>query len=251
MSRPRVAAVSYINTKPLIYGLEQHADLHLDVPSRLIDGLVAGEIDVALLPVADIPTLPGAQLLNLAGICCEGDTLTVRIYSDRPLHQITTLLCDTDSHTSVQLARVILRENYGTNVELKLIPKDMALNDLRAPFLLIGDKVISNAPSDEIYPHQADLGLEWNLLTHLPFVFAAWTARPGYDWSGLAPILRDCLANGLNHIDEIVAVHAPPRHWPLDIAKKYLTHYLHYPLSARHLQAINLFWAKAGLLPRA
>ena len=52
----RVGAVTYLNTKPLIYELEvlaPNAELILDVPSRLADQLAAGELDVALIPVIE------------------------------------------------------------------------------------------------------------------------------------------------------------------------------------------------------
>jgi DNA-binding transcriptional LysR family regulator len=49
----RLGAVSYLNTRPLVYGLEQgHPDIDLafDLPSRLADQLACGQLDVALIP---------------------------------------------------------------------------------------------------------------------------------------------------------------------------------------------------------
>ena len=43
----KVGAVSYLNTKPLIFGFTQHvpdSELLLDVPSRLADRLAAGDL---------------------------------------------------------------------------------------------------------------------------------------------------------------------------------------------------------------
>ena len=52
----RLGSVSYLNAKPLIYGLERDAgiNLALDVPSRLLDDLRQERFDVALLPVIDL-----------------------------------------------------------------------------------------------------------------------------------------------------------------------------------------------------
>lgn len=250
--RPRVAAVSFLNTKPLIEGLERDVDLYLDVPSRLITGLRDGSFDVALLPVADIPTLPGATIIANAGgthgggIACEGPTLTVRIFSDRPLASITTLLCDTDSHTSVNLARVILRERYGVTPHLRPLPRNAAPD---GPCLLIGDKVISAPPPEPLRAFEADLGAEWHALTGLPFVFAAWTARPGFDATPVAPLLSAALTSGLARLPQLAAEYAPPRHWPVDTALSYFANVLRYPLADRELQAVRLFWLKAGLTP--
>src|SRR3954462_13342611 len=89
----RIGSVSFLNAKPLIYGLERAADLELglDVPSRLLDDLRAGRFDVALLPVIDYQRMPGLKLLTCGGIGCDGPTLTVRVFSDVPVGQIRTL----------------------------------------------------------------------------------------------------------------------------------------------------------------
>jgi len=49
----RIGAVSYLNTKPLVYGLAELAPQHellFDLPSRLADDLAAGRLDLALIP---------------------------------------------------------------------------------------------------------------------------------------------------------------------------------------------------------
>jgi chorismate dehydratase len=105
--------VSFLNAKPLIYGLEEASgvELKLDVPSRLLDGLLQARFDVALLPVIDYQRLPGLKLLTSGGIGCDGPALTVKIFSPVPIEKIATLGCDTESHTSVALARIVLTDN--------------------------------------------------------------------------------------------------------------------------------------------
>ena len=73
--------MSYLNAKPLIYGLDDDAevDLTLAVPAKLIDGLRDRRFDVALLPIIDYQRLPGLHVLGSGGIGCDGPTLTVRI----------------------------------------------------------------------------------------------------------------------------------------------------------------------------
>src|SRR2546423_1541037 len=101
----RIGSVSFLNAKPLIYGLEEapDLDLKLEVPSRLLAGLRDGRFDIALLPVIDYQHLENLCLVPSGGIGCDGSTLTVRIFSKKPIEQIQTLACDTDSHTSVAL----------------------------------------------------------------------------------------------------------------------------------------------------
>src|SRR5439155_6836135 len=111
----QIGSVSYLNAKPLIHGLEEFPDLRLilDVPSRLLPGLRDERFDIALLPVIDYQRLDNLNIVPSGGIGCDGPTLTVRIFSRVPIEQIKTLACDTDSHTSVALARIILAEQFG------------------------------------------------------------------------------------------------------------------------------------------
>src|SRR6266511_2056952 len=95
----RVAAVSYLNARPLIQGLDTNPEieLSLDVPAKLLDGLRSGASDVALLPVIDYQRLDGLTVVPAGGIGSDGPTLTVRIFSRVPIAQIRSLACDPDS----------------------------------------------------------------------------------------------------------------------------------------------------------
>jgi len=265
----RLASVSYLNAKPLIWGLERdHAiELQLAVPSRLLGLLETGAADVALLPVADLLNRPKLRIIPAGAIGCDGKTLTVRVFSHVPIGQVRSMLCDPDSHTSVALARVILAERYGATPELKSasdLPgstqnpaSEMSITgdsgrpvsgSLRSAseeiqaILLIGDKVICEPPAG--YAYEIDLGEEWKNHTGLPFVFAAWTVRPGAAVDGLGEILEATKRAGRNHIDDIIAKYAVPRGWPADVARRYLTEHLKYDIGPREMEAISLFHHK-------
>jgi len=239
----RVGSVSYLNAKPLIDGLDRDPDLRLslDVPSRLLDGLKTGALDVALLPVIDYQRLPGLRVIPAGGIGCDGATLTVRIFSRVPVSQIRTLACDTDSHTSVALARIILCEQFHVTPELTSFDTYHATQPDTDAQLLIGDKVVVAEPSRDIFPFQVDLGQAWKELTGLPFVFAVWTARPGVELRDLPLKLRQARQRGLQRIESIVRTHAVPRGWPLELARTYLLEHLKFHIEAPQLQAIRRF----------
>lgn len=248
----RIGSVSFLNAKPLIYGLEEAAglDLKLDVPSRLLDGLLEHRFDVALLPVIDYQRMAGLRFLTSGGIACDGHTLTVRIFSPVPINQIATLACDTDSHTSVALARILLGEMHG--VRPAFIPLDEAAHDPYCARLLIGDKVVCEEP--ENLPHQLDLGHAWKTHTGLPFVFAAWMARPGVPLGNLPARLEQSKRDGLANVDAIIDRFAVPRGWPVQTARDYLTQFLQFDITPRHLEAVRLFHKLAfdyGLFPHA
>ncbi len=111
----RIASVSYLNSKPLIEGLDAKPDveLMLEVPSELLACLREGRADVALLPVIDYQRMEGLTIIPAGGIGSDGPTLTVRLFSRVPFEQIQSLACDPDSHTSVALARIVLARRYG------------------------------------------------------------------------------------------------------------------------------------------
>ena len=241
-----VGCVSYLNAKPLIYGFEKSCDakLRLEVPSKLLDGIVKKEYDVALLPVIDYQRAPGLCLLPVGGIGCDGPTLTVRIFSKVPIEQIRILKCDTDSHTSVALARVILAELHGLEpkcVDCRFGPTNESekSDDDHVARLLIGDKVVCDEPRG--FPYQLDLGAGWKQLTGLPFVFAIWTARQGVDLLDLPQQLNACRQQGLLHLDEIIAEHATSLGWPTDLAKQYLGSYLKFEIGELQIKAIARF----------
>jgi chorismate dehydratase len=250
----RVGSVSFLNAKPLIYGLESDPSvkLSLDVPSRLLDGLVDERYDVALLPVIDFQRLPGLRLVPSGGIGCDGPTLTVRIFSPVALEQIRTLACDTDSHTSVALAQIVLARLYNIRPAVVDLAAGAMTGGGGTAMLLIGDKVVCEEPGG--LPHQLDLGDAWKRLTGLPFVFAAWIARETVDLGDLPERLELAKRDGLAHLEEIIQRYAVPRGWPADVAHRYLAEYLKFDVGAEHVRAIRLFHQYAseeGLIDHA
>lgn len=248
----RIGSVSYLNAKPLIYGLESADNIHLtlDVPAKLIDGLRSQIFDVALLPIIDVQRLADLRVLTSGGIGCNGPTLTVRIFSRVPVEEISLLACDTHSHSSVALARVLLAEAHGRHPEFCSFDHRHHSGNPQA-ILLIGDKVVCEEPAG--FPHQVDLGEAWKKLTGLPFVFAAWVARGGVELGDLPDQLRESKRQGMAHLPEIIERDALPRGWPADLAMRYMTEYLKYDIGPDQLRAIRLFHelaAKHGMIER-
>lgn len=245
----RVGSVSFLNAKPLIHGLESadHVKLSLAVPSKLLEGLKSAALDIALLPVIDYQRMEGLCIVPSGGIGCDGETLTVRIFSKCPMTEIKTLACDPDSHTSVALARVIFAEQYGMSPRFV----DWTRHEEQPcdAKLLIGDKVVCEEPPG--FEHQIDLGSAWKALTGLPFVFAVWTARKGIDLGDLPEQLEQAKQAGLASVSEIVQRYAVAKGWPAGLALQYLTVYLKFDVGAKQLEAIEKFHqlaAKHGMI---
>src|SRR3990170_2355620 len=182
----RLGVVSFLNAKPLIEGLDADGTVELvhDVPSRLAELLDAGTVDAALVPVIDLAQPHRDwQIVSDACIGCDGETLTVRVFSRVGPEFIRRLHVDGDSHTSVALATILWRELYGRRLDILPFTGRETVDECEA-VLLIGDKVVNNTLVE--YDTQTDLGSAWRSLTTLPFVFAVWAAPRGVNVTDLA-----------------------------------------------------------------
>jgi chorismate dehydratase len=258
-----LGVVSYLNTLPLIDGLDVLADVNLrqSVPSLLLDELVAGRVDLALCSSIDYQRSPDPLVIVPVGMLgCDGPTLTVRLFSSVPIDRISTVHCDTDSHTSVALMRILLDEVHGLAPEL--IDYDArehvaANRPVHWPetMLLIGDKVVTDATPAVRYPYQLDLGAEWTTRYGLPFVFATWMARRDADPERVrtaAAILDHQRRHNIERLDGIIAREAEPRSWPRDLASTYLKERLCFDFDERAADALDRFFDRAdecGLIP--
>ncbi|MCA9290740.1 MAG: menaquinone biosynthesis protein [Phycisphaerales bacterium] len=252
----RLGIVSFLNTLPLVDGLEGLEGLHLrsSVPSLLIDHLLADEVDVALCSSIDVLRSPDPLVVLPCGMLgCDGPTLTVRLYAKGPIEAIERVYCDTDSHTSVALLRILLREVHGIAPEFidynarEHVAEHRPL-DWPEAMLLIGDKVVTDSPPAVRYPHQMDLGAAWREHTGLPFVFAIWMARASTD----APTLRRATLvldrqrrHNRERIDRMVVDREIGRRWPDDLARRYLHDFLRYDFDDRARAGLAAFHAKA------
>lgn len=254
MHRPAIGCVKFLNARPLIDGLIDHdaVDVRFDVPSGLLADLEAGAVDLALCPIIDYQRSERAlSIVPVGGICCHGPTLTVRLFSRVPLERVVEVEADADSHTSVALARVILARRYGVRPRvIAFDPARLAGEPQRLPqtVLLIGDKVVTDTPPSDDYPHQLDLGEAWAAWTGLPFVFATWMARRGAAVDDAARLLDAQRRRNAGRIDAIVATHAGPLGWPEALARQYLGDMLHYAIGPDELAAAQRFWAEAAAL---
>ena len=259
--RHRIGIVSYLNARPLVEGLEEEVSVELvpDLPASLLDRLLAGEVEVALLPAIDHQTSPEELAVIPAGaIGSDGETLTVRVFSQVPLERLEEIHVDGDSHTSVALLRLLFSRRFRRRPRIRSVHMPRRASDwngLGVPppaVLMIGDKVVAAAPPPSLYPHQLDLGRAWKELTGLPFVFALWMARPGTGLGGLPELLAATLDRNLGRIGAIAARHAAPAGWPEELAQRYLGEILTYRAGPRELEAVQLFWRMAheeGLTP--
>ena len=238
----KVGAVSYLNTKPLIYGFEQgmmadEIDLVIDYPANVAKLLVENKIDIGLIPVAAIPLLREHYIISDYCIGCDGEVASVCLFSQVPINEIETILLDYQSKTSVALLQLLLNEHW--KIEPTLIESSADYEkDIKGTTagLVIGDRAFKQRL---ISPYIYDLGLAWKEMTGLPFVFAAWVSNKEIDADFVEQFNR---ANkyGLERLEEVVEKNTSP-HFDL---RSYYTKNIEFELSLLKLKSVKLFIEK-------
>lgn len=70
MQKIKISAVSYTNTFPFIYGINQspdlleQIDLSLDIPAVCASKLIENNVDIGLVPVAALLEIPNYRLIS-------------------------------------------------------------------------------------------------------------------------------------------------------------------------------------------
>lgn len=241
MSKIRITAVSYLNTKPLLFGLvksglSEKIDLQLDIPSECARKLKAGEVDLGLVPVAIIPEIPQARIISDYCIGTEGAVKTVGIFSERPLEELKTLYLDFHSRTSIELGQYLLKEYW--EVSPTLIPATPGFEELikgDTGGIIIGDRAITYA---DRFPYFYDFGQAWMDHTGLPFVFAAWVSSKDLPADFLIA-LNQAFALGLEELPQLMYLLPSPK--PGFDLQKYYTKNISYHLDAPKRTALDMF----------
>src|SRR5262245_14487447 len=244
MPRPiRVGAVSYLNTKPLIEGLETfapHAQLILDVPSRLADRLAASDLDVALIPVVEYFRAGNYSIVPGVSIASRGPVLSVTLFSRVPWPEIRSVAMDEGSRTSVALTRVLLEKRHGIRPRIEQLPLGVAADDMTTDaVLLIGDRAMKACLPG--FTHFYDLGQELFDWTGLPFVYAVWAVLEGVELRGVARALCKCRDHGLAQVGKIAEREAKCLGLDAGFCRRYLSNILCFDLGPREIAGLRRF----------
>ena len=240
MSRPRIGAVSFLNTRPLVHGLQGGAEyaLSFDTPSALAEKLRLGEIDVGLIPVVEHLRGIGETFVPGIGIASDGPVRTVKLFSRVAPESLQNVAVDGRSRTSIALLRILLSERYGVTPDFYSFRADLpAMLRAHEAALLIGDTAFADSGAPFVW----DLGQAWKELTGLPFVYAVWTLAAGVDRERVGTLLRAALSEGLSHLDDIARASAGTNGLDEATIRGYLRDNLHFVLGDRDLQGIDTF----------
>ena len=235
----RVGAVSYLNTKPLIYGLQQGmmkdtVELMIDYPANIAAALLNDEIDVGLVPVAIIPELAYHEIVSDYCISSDGEVASVCVFSEKPIAEIEKILLDYQSRTSVELVQILIRDYWKTSAVFETA--DLNFREKikgTTAAVVIGDRAFEQR---KISRYSYDLAQAWKQLTGLPFVFATWVSNKPLP----AQFTRDFNAANEFGLSNIQAVVRDNRYELFDL-ESYYTKYINYRLLASNREGMNEF----------
>ena len=241
----KISAVSYLNTKPFLHGLDissvkNKIKLSQDTPAQGAQKLLSGEIDIGLVPIAIIPQLKNPQIVSPFCIGANGKVKTVCLFSEVPLKEINTVYLDYQSRTSVLLVQLLMKEYWKQDV--KFLPalegyENTIKNNIAA--VIIGDRAIANLGK---YKYEYDLSEAWQLHTGLPFVFAAWVSNKEINQDFLDDF-NAALQIGLSNRSQLLAKYSSYNS-PHFSVKEYWNNNIQYELDSDKKQALELFLKK-------
>ena len=206
MTPLRLGAVSYLNTKPLVYGLDAHPDqfeVRFDVPSKCATLLHEGKVDLGLIPAIEYLHGHDYHIVPDVSIASDGPVATVAVFTRKPIAQVKSLALDLSSRTSVALTRVLCAKQWRIEPSFTPAEPDLEAMLSRADAaLVIGDPAFEIDPSKRGVT-KIDLGVEWQAMTGLPFVYAMWVGRRGVASPAQCRALQLARDNGLAHLPAI------------------------------------------------
>ena len=240
-----ISAVSYLNTKPFLHGLENASvknkiNLSLDIPTLVAQKLLNNEVDIGLVPIAIIPQLKNPQIVSPFCIGANGNVKTVCLFSNVPIDEINTIYLDYQSRTSVLLVQLLMREFWKK--EVTFLPafegyENTIKNNIAA--VIIGDRAIAALGK---FKYEYDLADAWKQHTGLPFVFAAWVSNKHIEQDFLDDF-NAALQIGLSNRNQILTEYENFNSVHFSV-KEYWNNDIQFDLDNHKKQALELFLRK-------
>jgi len=224
------AGAPYSNSAPLVEKLTEvdpRVRVINDHPANLVDDLLEGRADVALIPVVHLFNHPELKMIDGLGVAADGPVKSVLLKCSVPVGQIKTVVRDPASATSNALVKVLFPD------------VEMVDGEGADAAVVIGDRALCSdpAPAGDI-----DLSKAWEEMTGLPFVFAVWAVRKDFPSIGcVSAIAHQALDAGFQRLEEIAERYAAELGHSPAFLRNYLGETIHYKLDARDMQGLVRF----------
>jgi chorismate dehydratase len=235
-----ISIVNYYNTTPFLYGIkhtgfESQIQLEQDIPIVCAQKLKNKEVEIGLVPVAILPELNSYHIITDYCIGAIGKVDSVKLFSEKPLDELTHVLLDYQSKTSVTLVQVLNKHFWKKDIQFINATEGFE-NQIKGTTgaVIIGDRTFGLTS----HPYQYDLAEEWQKYTNLPFVFACWVSNIKLEDSFIQEF-NNALSYGVNHIEEAVA--EKPNNTKGFDSLDYLKNKISYNLDDAKRKALELF----------
>jgi chorismate dehydratase len=249
MTRPvRLGAVSYLNVRPLVDGLDHHPDvtLRFDVPSTCAALLAEGAIDLGMVPSITFADRPGDRIVPGIAIASDGPVASVALFTRVPIARVRSIALDTSSRTSAMLVRILCARRFGITPTFAPHAPDLASMLAAAEAaLVIGDQALF-VDHRAFGAEKIDLGDEWTAMTGLPFVWAFWSGRSEAADPRTVAVLQEAAARGRGRTDALAAAYCADAPERIPIAQRYLRENLRFDLGPREVLALETYYRDAA-----
>jgi predicted solute-binding protein len=250
MKTVRLGAVSYLNVRPLVYGLDRRDDVSLrfDVPSECARLLAAGEIDLGMVPSITYLDRPGDRIVPGVCIGSEGPVASVALFAKKPIRDVKSIALDTSSRTSAMLTRILCARAF--NISPSFVPHAPDLASMLAgadAALMIGDPALF-VDHTALGATKFDLGHAWTSMTGLPFVWAVWSGAAGATSATTVALLNAAAREGSAHLDDIADAYYAGEPARRPIARRYLRENLRFALDGRAIDGLRAYYREAAAL---
>ena len=265
--KSKISIVRYLNAAPLAWGIlegQQSGDFQplLSTPAECADQLANGSVDIGLIPSIEFQRIKGSKIIPGPVVASRHRVRSVLLISNKPLWEVKTVACDSGSRTSVALAQILLNEIYRVKPELRTMAPDLAqmLGQCDAA-LVIGDTALKFMEENErpnaekqksflkLSPEPLlvfDLVERWKTLTGLPFVFAFWAARPGFQDGNVTALLKASRDFGVANTTIIAGRFSETLSMHKEYLQEYLDHNVHYFMDEASSEGLRIFYEKAA-----
>jgi chorismate dehydratase len=288
MAKLRISIVEFLNTAPLVWGftdgpLAGKYDLSFAVPSQCAEDLRAGRADVGIIPAIEYQRMENVVALPGMAIAAKNEVRSLLVVSKVPIEMAQTFALDTNSRSSVGLARILCQRHWNIAPEfIDMAPDPEAMLARADAALVIGDPALrlrltvdalqAKVPRTDgaegccccggedgqaikgietlfIY----DIAQQWREMTGLPCVLALWVARRGAITPEIVADFEASREYGLARLGEIAEGAALKLELPPHELELYLTENINFSLDAENMAGLKLYYeecARAGLIPR-
>ena len=248
MSIYKVSAISFYNTLPFVYGLNNNSiineiELSVDSPAECANKLMAGTVDIGLVPIVEISKISHSQIFSNYCIGTNGSARTVILASNVQLNEIREIVLDYQSRTSVILAQILAKKFWHIDVSYKMGYSGFENTEIKGntAAVVIGNKVF---PLEKKFKYVYDLSDEWKKYTTLPFVFACWVTNRSLD-PEFVKKFEKAIKYGIGHIREASLTAKLNDFTNHKSIEDYLRNNMNFVLDDRKKEAMQLFLSLA------